>query len=137
MAIKLFWSKRADQGYARIVKYLEEEWTDKEVQNFVRETKHFFELLQQNPYILVPSETHKDLYRGAINRLTILLICNPHHLISTSKFNKLIFNGVHHETCGVFALRLIQDICPVFLYSAFADKQPFADFEVGQSFTDQ
>ena len=49
MAIKLFWSKRADQGYARIVKYLEEEWTEKEVQNFVRDTKHFFDLLQLKP----------------------------------------------------------------------------------------
>jgi plasmid stabilization system protein ParE len=72
VAIKLFWSKRADQGYARIVKYLEEEWTEKEVQNFVRDTKHFFDLLQQNPHILAPSVTHKDFYRGAINRLTIL-----------------------------------------------------------------
>jgi plasmid stabilization system protein ParE len=72
MALELVWSKRADQGYARIVKYLEDEWTDKEVQNFVRETKHFFDLLKQNPRILEPSRNYKDLYRGPINRLTIL-----------------------------------------------------------------
>jgi plasmid stabilization system protein ParE len=72
MAVKLFWSKRADQGYARIVKYLEDEWTDKEVRNFIRETNHFFDLLKQNPHIFEPSRIHKDLYRGAINRLTIL-----------------------------------------------------------------
>lgn len=72
MALELVWSKRANQGYARIVKYLEDEWTDKEVQNFVRETKHFFDLLKMNPRILEPSNSHKDLYRGPINRLTIL-----------------------------------------------------------------
>ena len=72
MAIELVWSKRADQGYAHIVKYLEDEWTYKEVQNFVRETKHFFDLLKQNPRILEQSKTHKYLYRGPINRLTIL-----------------------------------------------------------------
>jgi len=72
MAVKLFWSKRADKGYARIVEYLEDEWTEREVQNFVRETKHFFNLLKQNPRMLEPSKTHKDLYRGPINRLTIL-----------------------------------------------------------------
>jgi plasmid stabilization system protein ParE len=72
MALELVWSKKAEQGYAHIVKYLEDEWTDKEVQNFVRETKHFFDLLKQNPRILEPSRTHKDLYRGPINRLTIL-----------------------------------------------------------------
>ena len=72
MVIKLVWSKRADQGFARIIKYLEDEYTDKEVQNFVRETKHFFEILKQNPRILEPSRLQKDLYRGPINRLTIL-----------------------------------------------------------------
>lgn len=66
------WSKREDQGYDHIIKYLEDEWTDKKVQNFVRETKHFFDLLKQNPRILESSTTHKDLYRGPINRLTIL-----------------------------------------------------------------
>jgi hypothetical protein len=44
MAVELVWSKRADQGYARIIRNLEAEWTDKEVQSFVRETKHFFDL---------------------------------------------------------------------------------------------
>jgi plasmid stabilization system protein ParE len=72
MAVELVWSKRADQGYSRIVKYLEDEWTDREVQNFVRETKHFFDLLKKNPRILEPSKSHKDLYRGPINRLTII-----------------------------------------------------------------
>ncbi len=72
MAIKLFWSKRAEQGYENIVKYLEEEWTDKEVQNFIRETGHFFELLKENPYMLEATKSYKNLYRGPINRLTIL-----------------------------------------------------------------
>ena len=72
MAVEIVWSKRADQGYARIVKYLEEEWTEKEVRNFVRETKHFFDLLKENPHILESSKTHKDLFRGPVNSLTVL-----------------------------------------------------------------
>jgi len=72
MAVKIVWSKRADHGYARIVRYLEEEWTEKEVRNFIRETKHFFDLLKENPRLLEPSKTHKELYRGPVNRLTIL-----------------------------------------------------------------
>jgi plasmid stabilization system protein ParE len=52
MAVELVWSKRADQGYAKIVKYFEDEWTEREVQNYVRETKHFFDLLKQNPRML-------------------------------------------------------------------------------------
>jgi plasmid stabilization system protein ParE len=72
MALTLVWTKRAEQGYARIVRYLEEEWTDKEVGNFVRETKHFFNLVAENPHILEPTGSHKNLYRGPINHLTIL-----------------------------------------------------------------
>lgn len=72
MAVRLLWSKRADQGYARIVKYLEDEWSDQEVRNFVQETKHFFDLLIENPQMLQPSRSHRNLYRGPINRLTIL-----------------------------------------------------------------
>jgi len=72
MDVKLVWSKRADYGYARIIKYLEEEWSDREVSNFVRETKHFFDLLKENPHMLEPTRTYKNLYRGPINRLTIL-----------------------------------------------------------------
>jgi len=72
VAVKIVWSKRADRGYARIVRYLEEEWTEKEVRNFIRETKHFFDLLKENPRLLEPSQTHKELYRGPVNRLTIL-----------------------------------------------------------------
>lgn len=73
MAIEIVWSKRADQGYANIIKYLDEEWTEREVQDFIRETRHFFDILKQNPLMLEPSKTHKDLYRGPINRLTIII----------------------------------------------------------------
>lgn len=72
MVVKIVWTKRAVQGYTRIVKYLEDEWTEREVRNFVRETNHFFNTLTKNPRLLKPSLSKKDLFRGPINRLTIL-----------------------------------------------------------------
>jgi plasmid stabilization system protein ParE len=72
MAVKLVWTKRAIQGYDRIIKYLEEEWSEIEVRTFVRETAHFFDLLKENPKMLEPTGKHKNLYRGPINRLTIV-----------------------------------------------------------------
>lgn len=72
MAIIILWSKRAEQGYDNIVKYLEKDWTDKEVCKFIRETSHFFELLKQNPHMLEQSWSHKNIYRGPINSLTML-----------------------------------------------------------------
>jgi plasmid stabilization system protein ParE len=72
MAVKLVWTKRAIQGYDRIIKYLDEEWSEKEVRTFVRETAKFFDLLKENPRMLEPTGQHKNLYRGPINRLTIV-----------------------------------------------------------------
>ncbi len=72
MDVNLVWSKRAEKGYARIVSYLEKEWSDKEVRNFVQDTNRFFELLKENPQMLEVSKSHKNLYHGPINRLTIL-----------------------------------------------------------------
>ena len=72
MAIKLVWSKRAIQGFERIVKYLEKEWTEKEVGNFIKETNQFLQLLKENPHMLEPTGKQKNMYRGPINRLTIL-----------------------------------------------------------------
>jgi plasmid stabilization system protein ParE len=72
MGLKILWSKQAEKGYDNIVKHLEKEWTDREVNKFIRETNHFFELLMQNPHILEQSQNHSNLYRGPINRLTIL-----------------------------------------------------------------
>jgi len=52
MALKIVWTVRAAQGFDRIIKYLEEQWTEKEVMNFVREANDFFELLKEHPGIL-------------------------------------------------------------------------------------
>ena len=64
--------KRASAGYDRIINYLQENWTNRETVNFIAETDKFFELLVQHPEILQKTSKHKNVYRGPINRLTIL-----------------------------------------------------------------
>jgi len=72
MALKIVWTKRAEEGFNQIINYLEENWTDREIRNFVQETYHFLGLLKSNPYLLEPSTTLKNTYRGPLNRLTIV-----------------------------------------------------------------
>ena len=72
MALELVWTKRAAHGYDRIVRYLEEEWTEREVRNFVQNTNAFFELLKIYPEILEKTDTRKYVYRGPINKYTML-----------------------------------------------------------------
>ncbi|HAL80959.1 MAG TPA: hypothetical protein DCO83_00995 [Mucilaginibacter sp.] len=72
MAFKIIWTKQAIRGYDKIINYLEENWSEKEVSNFVNEADRFFELLISHPEILQRTERHKNVYRGPINRLTII-----------------------------------------------------------------
>jgi plasmid stabilization system protein ParE len=72
MALNIVWTVRAAQGFDRIINYLEEQWTEKEVMNFVREANDFFELLKEHPGILQMSSQRKNIHRGPINRLTML-----------------------------------------------------------------
>jgi len=72
MAFQIVWTKRAVTGYERIINYLAENWTEREIINFITETDSFFEILKEHPEILEKTSKHKNVYRGPINRLTIL-----------------------------------------------------------------
>jgi plasmid stabilization system protein ParE len=72
MAFQIVWTKRAAAGYDRIVNYLVENWSEKEIKKFIAETDGFFEVLKAHPEILQKTAKHKNIYRGPINRLTII-----------------------------------------------------------------
>jgi plasmid stabilization system protein ParE len=72
MALTIVWSQRAEKGFDRIVKYLEQNWTEREIRNFIRETYDFLELLKLNPYLLEQSNMMKHIHRGPLNRLTFI-----------------------------------------------------------------
>ena len=72
MAFKIIWTAQAVKGYDRIINYLEENWSEKEIINFIDETDRFFETLINYPEILQKTVGQKNVYRGPINRLTIL-----------------------------------------------------------------
>jgi plasmid stabilization system protein ParE len=72
MAFEIVWTKRAAAGYDNIINYLETNWTDREISNFIIETNKFFEILMLHPEILRPSAKNKWLHRGPMNKLTIL-----------------------------------------------------------------
>lgn len=72
MALEIVWTRQAENGYDKIIKHLEENWTDREISNFIQETRQFLQILKSNPHLLEPSETRKYVYRRPINPLTIL-----------------------------------------------------------------
>ena len=71
MALALVWTKRAIQGFDKIVRYLEEDWTIRS-RNFIRESDEFFTLLSDYPELLQNPRRHKNVHRGPMNKLTII-----------------------------------------------------------------
>ena len=63
---------RAIKGFDKIIAYLQENWTDREVANFIGETDRFLEALSTHPDILERSAKNKNLHRGPLNPLTIV-----------------------------------------------------------------
>lgn len=72
MTFQIVWTKSAIAGYNQIINYLIENWTEQEPINFITETEIFFEILKKRPEILQKTSKHKNVYRGPINKLTIL-----------------------------------------------------------------
>ena len=50
MALVVKWSKEAEDTFDKIVNYLEENWTEKEIQNFIRKTHKVICQIKKNPY---------------------------------------------------------------------------------------
>jgi plasmid stabilization system protein ParE len=49
MAYKVRWTPEADESFHSILTYLEENWTEREIINFVKKTNHLLTLISQYP----------------------------------------------------------------------------------------
>jgi plasmid stabilization system protein ParE len=72
MAFEIVWSPKAINGYNAIIEYLEANWTDREIRNFIKESDEVFELLKEYPEMFQKSIRYKTIYRGLLNRLTVV-----------------------------------------------------------------
>jgi plasmid stabilization system protein ParE len=68
MALEIVWTPQAERGYDRIIQYLAEQWSQKEVRNFLIQSQSFFELLSQNPEMLERSSARNNLHRGPMDK---------------------------------------------------------------------
>jgi len=50
MALVARWSKEAEDTFDEIIKYLEDNWTEKEIRNFVGSANKVIEQIEKNPY---------------------------------------------------------------------------------------
>jgi plasmid stabilization system protein ParE len=67
MIFNIIWSPKAKETYYNIIYYLIENWTKKEIQNFIHRTEIVLDHVGQN-YLLYPYSKKGNAYRAVINR---------------------------------------------------------------------
>lgn len=86
MALKIFWTKRAEKTFDKVVAYLEKEWTENEVQNFIRKTNLITEYISERPKMF-PASKKLNIHKAVITKQNSLL----YKIIGNKKIDLLFF----------------------------------------------
>jgi len=70
--MKVNWTPAAKDSFERILDWLLNNWTKKEVENFIEQTEKTIEGISQNPYMYKASSKNKQIRKGFVNRLISL-----------------------------------------------------------------
>jgi len=72
MALTIFWTKRADKKFEKIIGYLQKEWNDLVAQNFVRKVYRFLDVVSEYPQIgTVENKEHKIRGFVVVKQITV------------------------------------------------------------------
>ena len=64
----VFWTKRAQSNYFSILDYLSENWTQKEINQFINRVELVLKAIRRNPYLFSASTVHKKVRRAFIDK---------------------------------------------------------------------
>ena len=66
--MKVTWTPTAKKTYFAVLDYLEEVWTEKEIQNFIREVNTLLNQISNNPEMFQSSRKKKNIRKGFITK---------------------------------------------------------------------
>lgn len=69
----VLWTESAKKSFQKIVKHLQQEWSDKEVSNFINRTQDMIEVLKRYPEMCRPSNKRKNVRIGILDKHTQLI----------------------------------------------------------------
>lgn len=70
--MKIIWTYTAKKTFTKIIEYLFENWTVKEVQKFADETRTTLRQIEENPYMFKASKKKNNIRIGFVNKLVSL-----------------------------------------------------------------
>ncbi len=72
MAIVIKWTNEAKQTFDKNISYLTEEWTEREIKNFVKQTNNIISRIAAHPEMYPASRKNSKVRKAAINKYIIL-----------------------------------------------------------------
>ncbi len=66
--MKITWTPRAKTDFNKILEYLHENWSLKEVNNFIDQTDLVIKDITANPKMFIESRTKKNVHKGFISK---------------------------------------------------------------------
>jgi len=72
MVIVIKWANEAKQTFDKNINYLLEEWTEKEIKNFVKQTNYIVSRIAVQPGMYPASRKNPKIRKAAINKHIVL-----------------------------------------------------------------
>jgi plasmid stabilization system protein ParE len=72
MVIVIKWANEATQTFDKNINYLLDEWTEKEIKNFVKQTNYIVSRIAAQPGMYPASRKNPKIRKAAINKYIIL-----------------------------------------------------------------
>ena len=72
MAVVIKWADEAKITFDRNISYLLEEWTDKEIRNFIKQTNNILLRITAHPEMYSPSVKNSKIRKASINKYIVL-----------------------------------------------------------------
>ena len=72
MAHQIKWTLRAKESYDSNISYLEKEWTEREIKNFVIAVEEKLQLVAIFPELFVTTNKRKHIHKTIINKQVVL-----------------------------------------------------------------
>ena len=66
--MKISWTPTARKTYFKVLDHLAEEWTKREVENFINEVESLLEQIKSNPEMFQASRNKKNVRKGLITK---------------------------------------------------------------------
>jgi plasmid stabilization system protein ParE len=91
VADEVLWTNSAKNSFAKIIDWLENNWTPKEVTQLVQRTENMIATLQRYPESCPPSAKHKNVHIGILDKHTKLVY---HYNPQKKRITLLLFWGM-------------------------------------------